>query len=57
MALLTILSAGLKPTAILTHLTAELHLQAKYEVLRGLVLRVEDDALVTEANQPDVLHF
>ena len=35
----------------------ELHLETVDEVLRGLVVRVEDQALVTEADQLDVLHL
>ena len=35
----------------------KLHLETVDEVLRGLVVRVEDQALVTEAHQLDVLHL
>ena len=35
----------------------ELHLQPVDEVLGGLVVGVEDQALVTEADQLDVLHL
>ena len=35
----------------------KLHLETVDEVLRGLVVRVEDQALVTEADQLDVLHL
>ena len=35
----------------------ELHLETVDEILRGLVVRVQDEALVTEAHQLDVLHL
>ena len=35
----------------------ELHLETVDEVLCGLVVRVQDEALVTEAHQLDVLHL
>ena len=35
----------------------KLHLETVDEVLGGLVVRVEDQALVTEAHQFDVLHL
>ena len=39
------------------HLAKELRLESVDEVLYGLVVRVEDQALVTEADQLDVLHL
>ena len=39
------------------HLAMELHLEPVDEVLGGLVVRVEDQAFVAEANQLDVLHL
>ena len=41
----------------LDHLAIELCLESVDEVLYGLVVRVEDQALVTEADQLDVLHL
>ena len=41
----------------LGHLTVELHLEPVDEVLCGLVVGVEDQALVAEADQLDVLHL
>ena len=35
----------------------ELHLETVDEILCGLVVRVQDEALVTEAHQLDVLHL
>ena len=35
----------------------DLHLETVDEVLCGLVVRVQDEALVTEAHQLDVLHL
>ena len=40
----------------LADLARELHLETVYEVLRGLLVRVQDEALVTEAHQLYVLH-
>ena len=40
----------------LAHLAMKLHLEIVYEVLRGLLVRVQDEALVTEAHQLYVLH-
>ena len=40
-----------------SHHAVELHLQPVDEVLGGLVVRVEDQAFVAEANQLDVLHL
>ena len=41
----------------LDHLAMELHLESVDEVLHGLVVRVQDQALVFEAHQLDVLHL
>ena len=41
----------------LADLARELHLETVYEVLRGLLVRVQDEALVTEAHKLDVLHL
>ena len=41
----------------LDHLAIELHLESVDEVLYGLVVRVEDQALVFEAHQLDLLHL
>ena len=45
------------PMTRFAHLGLQLHLKAVDEVLCGLVVRVQDQALVTEADQLDVLHL
>ena len=55
--LLNLLSISALDIKGLDHLAMKLHLEAVDEVLCGLVVRVEDQALVTKAHQLDVLHL